>query len=567
MLYISRSVKKQPPRHPQPDPPENVVALSRYRAQLGRGRRNRRIDELFAKPDPARAIRALPPDEFFYVISEIGAGDAIHVLSHGTPEQIQAVLDFALWDRDQISLERLDEWMGALAGAPHAAIGAWLQGLDVELLALLVRKRTTVYDVSLEEPPEDSEEPLWSTPDRLFVLLLHGEGEGPKAVVRLVDALYRTDRDFARRVLVGARAELDADLEELAFRWRSGRMADLGFVDFYEALEVYREIDPSLVRIEVPSASTVRSPNDRPDDGSLRVPSALAERLAGSSPFARAIGAISSPEELSNVHCALVALCNRVLSADRISPGDEQAVAPVLVRVAATLDLAVEFLARGSEERAVEAVRGVPMLRLFQLGTSVVGKVKKLALALTRGTPFAKMTPPLSLFEPDDDAILDPLTRLRPLFPKRLDDPPAPGERPFASLADVAIAGAAVARAGAALKLVIALGVRPLDLTTEALAAARVSREALDTAVLARTALLPVLLGANPGIFRPVPRTAVTNFKQRFNDLSEVSATVEKILLDVVRDGTLTPAVQAVAARWAATLVPLEPVITDEGLT
>ena len=46
-------------RHPTGgDPPDNIIALSRYRAQLGRGRKLRRADALLSGPDPERAIRA-----------------------------------------------------------------------------------------------------------------------------------------------------------------------------------------------------------------------------------------------------------------------------------------------------------------------------------------------------------------------------------------------------------------------------------------------------------------------------------------------------------------------------
>src|SRR5207244_4484106 len=111
---------------------------------------------------------------------------------------------------------------------------------------------------------------------------------------------------------------------------------------------------------------------------------ALAERLTGSSPFARALGAVTAPEELAEIHYALVALCNRALSADRVAPGDHETLSAVLARVAATLDLAVEFLARGSDERALSALRTVPLVRLFRLGVSVIGKVRRLGLSLRK---------------------------------------------------------------------------------------------------------------------------------------------------------------------------------------
>src|SRR5260221_580650 len=253
-----KSPKGQPSplakREPKPD---NVVALSRYRAQLGRARKLRRGDALLAGPDPERAVRALPGDELYYVIHELGLRDAGDILELARPEQVQAVLDFALWERDQLVPERLGEWLEAIADVPYETIGAWVAGLDVELFALLVRKTSRIYDLSHEEAPDEAEGTLYPTPDGLFVIDVTGvpsgldvrdvasdqapEGEesGPmttsaRAVIRIIDGLYRADQNYARRLLVGMRAELDSELEELAYRWRQGRMADLGFSDYYE---------------------------------------------------------------------------------------------------------------------------------------------------------------------------------------------------------------------------------------------------------------------------------------------------------------------------------------------
>jgi hypothetical protein len=45
------------------NPRNNVVALSHYRARLGRGRQLRRADALLEAPDLKAAVRALPGDE------------------------------------------------------------------------------------------------------------------------------------------------------------------------------------------------------------------------------------------------------------------------------------------------------------------------------------------------------------------------------------------------------------------------------------------------------------------------------------------------------------------------
>ncbi len=108
---------------PAADAQNNVIALSSYRERLQRGQRSRRSDALFAAPDPPAAIRALPPDEFFYVVHELGFPEAVDILVHGTAEQVQTVLDFSIWDRDRVDLDKSDDWLAALAEAPPEALG------------------------------------------------------------------------------------------------------------------------------------------------------------------------------------------------------------------------------------------------------------------------------------------------------------------------------------------------------------------------------------------------------------------------------------------------------------
>src|SRR4051794_38903130 len=90
--------------------PDNVIALFSYRAQLGRGKRLRRADALFESPDPGAAVRALPGDELYYILHE-SPREALDVLVHATAPQVQTVMDFALWERDDVDPERLAEWI------------------------------------------------------------------------------------------------------------------------------------------------------------------------------------------------------------------------------------------------------------------------------------------------------------------------------------------------------------------------------------------------------------------------------------------------------------------------
>ena len=143
-----------PPRQRRP---ADVIALSPFRAELGRGRRLRRADALYDGADLGTAVRALPGDELYYVLHEIGLQEGAEILAEATAEQVQVVLDFGIWDRDQIDDEGLDEWLAAMATAPFERVGQWLAGIDSEVLGLVLRRRARIYDLSQEGAPEEPE--------------------------------------------------------------------------------------------------------------------------------------------------------------------------------------------------------------------------------------------------------------------------------------------------------------------------------------------------------------------------------------------------------------------------
>jgi len=393
-------------------------------------------------------------------------------------------------------------------------------------------------------------------------------------MIRILDNLYRADLNLARRLLVGARSELDAELEELAHRWRQGRMEDLGFADYYEALEVYRELDPASVRLGESAPGSLRlRPSDARDatDAPSRAPSALVDRLShGASPFARAVQGVASADEVADLHFALVALTNRVLAADRVTPGDDAAVASTLERLLATLDLAVELLARGDVAREVEAVRTVALVRLFRLGTSLVGKVKRLARTLTRKGPFAAAFAGrgTALLEPDEALAVEAILRSRPVLAGILDEPPSGADRPFRSLADLARATASVESAAAAQALLLGLGVTPALLApgSPLLEGTGIDEAALDTGLLARTALVQRLLRpGRPTSLTALDRKEVRDFEALLEGeparLPEVLRKKARSILDAATPPPLAGAAAGVADRWLASLAPLEPVL------
>ena len=131
---------------------------------------------------PPAAIAALSPNEVFELVHEVGFEDAQPLIELATPAQIQGCFDLDGWNKDQLEVAPLKPWLAALIEVGFEKVGEVLGALDAELRALILQRQVTVYDTTLDEAPaEDSDAPIMPTPDRFFMLELHGRRRHPAA--------------------------------------------------------------------------------------------------------------------------------------------------------------------------------------------------------------------------------------------------------------------------------------------------------------------------------------------------------------------------------------------------
>ncbi len=419
--------------------------LGRLRAQLAGPRGYRQIDALLSSEDAAGAVAALSPNEVFELVHEVGFQDGQDLIELATTEQLRGCFDLDGWNKDQLEVASLMPWLNALAECGFEKTGEVWAGLDTELRALILQRSVKIYDTTLEEgPTDDNDEPMYTTPDRFFILELQGDDNTQRAIMHLVEDLYRADQDLARHTIMAARSEPPAELEEMSYRWRAGRLADLGYVDFYDALDLFRPLAADDVHIGEGSQDRAIG------DDSSRLPLAIAEEVIGRSFLARAISRIEEPIEAERIERALAVLVNKVLAAGRAKPGQSEVVRRGALYATSTLSLGLETVARGDLARAEQALRSIALGRLFRVGYTLGHKLAKLAQALaprslTAGTPARELVA----------ALCSP----RPLFAKIADQPPSAGVRPFESNADLRRAGEILSALTIRIALVEGLGV------------------------------------------------------------------------------------------------------------
>lgn len=428
--------------------------LARLRAQLAGPRGPQRVDALLASDDPAEAVAALSPTELHELVVTVGLDEAGPLLQLATPAQIQGCIDFESWDRDRADLAMARPWFAAILELGFEKLGQVWAGLDPEWRVLFIQSNIIVYDLyGGEDPdhdstyldvPDDDAPPVWMTPDGAFAVRLLGSHDEARLSMQILDDLYRADMGLARHTLLSARSEPTASLEETSYRWRNGRLADLGYVDFYDALELFAPLTPEQFLLQAPPPDSFV---DDADHGGL--PLSIAEKIVARSFLARAWDRVPSAAHEA-LEMALIVLVNKVLAAARVKPGDPAAVALAADYATCTVALGLETVTRGDLDRAAALLPTASMTRLHRVGFTITQQLARVAKGLAPRTLTA-----------DDaaTAVVSALCAPRPWMARVLDDPPRPGVRPFESPADLRRVAEVLATLALRLTVAEALGI------------------------------------------------------------------------------------------------------------
>ncbi|KAF0221153.1 MAG: hypothetical protein FD174_651 [Geobacteraceae bacterium] len=370
----------------------------------------KRMELILADPEAHKLTRAFQPQELFWMVNEIGLTDALELLELSSPEQFTFFLDTELWEKWSFSQVKALEWLGYLAEAGEARVLDQLSHIDFELLILIFMKEVTVGGGIGELATDDERLADWDHSFDNIYFISFKSPQHYRLIATLLDIVFRNDHPLYLALMEGIRNEPQSELEELCYQLRSGRLADLGFPEFEEALSIYARVDPAAF---VPGEEKKLVPFG--GEESLPVP-----LLTGDSLLQRALARAGSEE----LFLELNYLINSALVAEETALADNEVMQAVFQRVYGCLNIALEYLTGGNEEKAAGVLTEEYLKRLFQLGYSVIIGLKRTAEKLNS----------------DNYAINKALLGLkakRPMFYRGLDPDGIDGYREFREMEDV----------------------------------------------------------------------------------------------------------------------------------
>jgi hypothetical protein len=481
----------------------------------------RRLDAIVNAPDPLRLVRMLPVQDLFATIKEVGPGDCLEVVELLHPRQVQGFFDLDGWRKDRIDPTTLGEWIEVLFAASLDRASTQLRGLDIELLSLLVKVHTRVYDIANgEDAPEDDVPVHIVTPDGRYLVVFDVASANEKLIHGLKSALEHLmgrDMQFVLKLLEAVRWEMPSSLEEEAFRWRNGRLADMGFLDPGEAQLVFAWVDPDGPMVGQP-VKVPPLPRRADDEGaanlatSVLLPWSLLD--GGSDVLARALSVVDTREKERIAH-ELMLTTNRVHLAEGGDLGDTAAIAETARRVTDTLGIALSYRTQGDVARLGDVVRGAPVQWLFRVGMSLTLRLaSELRTRMKQKEGGLTGQALLRLDSPLREAAAG-LLRRRPLYFAGLDDASRVDFTHFPSLPAVAETARALSEAAFRAALI---GERGLGVTDAVLTAGGADpARGPSMGMLLASALLQQMEGA-PFLAKPLDGDALVRVKARLED-------------------------------------------------
>lgn len=375
---------------------------------------SRRMELIIEDPAGKELTQGLSPQEFYLMIKDIGETDVAQLLVNGSAEQLSFTLDLELWEKWEFNNERAITWLDYLLAGSETDAVALLSGLDPELLQLVLLEEIAVGGGAGDLATDSERLEEWDHSFDSMYFITFRNDKHARLIGTLLDIIFRHDRSLYLDLMEGCRSAVKSEIEDMCYQFRSGRLADLGFPSYEQAIEIYSPLAPDAFKAGEEKLPLV---NDVGDVVTATLP------LDDDTLVSRVLAA----EMTESLRQELGGLLNSAMVAEGGSGIDEETARSIHRRIYGWLNLSLEHLCGSDETSAAAVIRQEPLKRLFQRGCGIVRQIAHQAKK-TVSDDYATGKA-LRGFSAD-----------RPLFYRGLDPDRVDGYREFRTMNDVRLA-------------------------------------------------------------------------------------------------------------------------------
>ncbi len=334
---------------------------------------------ILLSPFTEGVVKNLPYQELFLTLKASSLDVAVELLSYAKATQIQFFFDIDGWYKDRIKPERVASWITLLFEAGEDKVLEWLTVADWDFLVAVLQKFIRVYkrpdDVELIEALDYL--PPYTLDDFYFIEF---KVEALQFYFkRIIEIVREMLPELYMPLMESIIWEIPAEVEERAYRWRNGRLADAGIPEYFEALDIYSIAHPKRLRkVELVYLG------EEEEEISINVllPVKTEEELL----IYRVLPSIRDPFQLNRIKKEIAWVANKVIVVDNVVIDDIEQIYKSLEKVWGGLNLGLEYIAREDEALAKEALETYFLEDIFKTGQTLLRELRRLAFELTKNS-------------------------------------------------------------------------------------------------------------------------------------------------------------------------------------
>ncbi|MCS7150439.1 MAG: DUF6178 family protein [Caldimicrobium sp.] len=337
---------------------------------------------ILLSPYPTGLVRNLPLIEFFLTLKASSLEQAVELLSHAKGSQIQFLFDFDAWFKDRLKAERILSWLILIYEAGEDLLKRWLEVADWDFLIAMMQKFLRIHKRSDEVDILEARDflPPFTLDDFYFVEF---KDEAVEFYFRRIIEIIRDEwPEMYFSLMEALIAELPSEVEERAFRFRNGRLADEGIPDYFTSLEVYSYIHPRGL------STVVREylPGDVSEGGQILY--LLPYEGEGKLPIFNILGMIGDTDVLVRIQRELAWLATKVTLVDHPVIDGIEEVKGGIFKMWAGLNLGIEYLAGSDLEKAKSILENHYLEEIFRVSRTALRELRRFALSIVTGKDF-----------------------------------------------------------------------------------------------------------------------------------------------------------------------------------
>ena len=316
--------------------------------------------------------QALPAEEVYNLIKEVGREDSLLVLSMASPDQLQYFFDVEWWQGDRFQPQQALEWITLLDQCQDPETLEWFLSEDFDQKVMLLQAFLKVFkNDEMTDSYEGVEGLEHFTPDGVYDIFF--KVESSKEIRKLLLLLAEKDSNVLHNLLEAVIWYPVTPTLEKAYQGRVVRTGARGIPEFQEAMGVYSRLDPEALKLKVPSLE------DLPSSQFGLPPRYPLSNLDGTLFLTQCLAILDNEARIEALRWELVCLTNKVIVADGLDLSSTDVRHRALRKALGYINIGLELGAEGDSKKGVALLNQVWMQSFFQVGYEQLRQIRSTA--------------------------------------------------------------------------------------------------------------------------------------------------------------------------------------------